>query len=116
MGIRFTHQTTTGCGFGFSSLAGMRTEIKAHTPETITDRQIIGEIVRRVRSDGFALVDEELELGLRSIAVLIRNRQRRTVAAMNIGVHPARVSVGEMIHRLLPILQESAKNLAQLLN
>jgi IclR family pca regulon transcriptional regulator len=91
-------------------------EIKAHTPRTITDRQTIGDIVRRVRSDGFALTDEELELGLRSIAVPVRNRHRRIVAAMNIGVHAARVSAGEMIHRFLPILQESARNLAQLLN
>lgn len=73
------------------------------------------EIIRRVRADGFALTDEELELGLRSIAVPVRNRHGRVVAAMNIGVHAARVSSGEMIHRFLPILEENSRDLSQLL-
>jgi len=92
-----------------------RVEVKSHTPKTITDKKIIGDIIRRVRSDGFALTDEELELGLRSIAVPVRTRHECIIAAMNIGVHAARVSAGEMIHRFLPILQESANNLSQFL-
>jgi len=94
-------------------LAGI--ELKALTPKTITDKQLLLEIIRRVRSDGFALTDEELEMGLRSIAVPVRNRHSQTMAAMNIGVHAARVSAGEMIHRFLPILQENAHSLTQFL-
>jgi IclR family pca regulon transcriptional regulator len=85
-----------------------RIEIKALTPKTVTDKALVAEIIGRVRADGFALTDEELELGLRSIAVPVRNRQSRVVAAMNIGVHAARVSTAEMIDRFLPVLRENA--------
>ncbi len=90
-------------------------QAKALTPKTITDKQLLGEIIRRVRSDGFAITDEELELGLRSIAVPVKTHQNKVVAAMNIGVHAARVSAAEMIHRFLPILQGQAAMLAPLL-
>lgn len=92
-----------------------RVELKALTPKTVTRKAILAGIINRVRSDGFALADEELELGLRSIAVPIQSRQNRTVAAMNIGVHAARVSAAELMHRLLPILREHAQMLAHLL-
>jgi IclR family transcriptional regulator, pca regulon regulatory protein len=91
------------------------THVKALTPKTITDKQLLGDIIRSVRSDGFAITDEELELGLRSIAVPVKTHQNKVVAAMNIGVQAARVSAAEMIHRFLPILQENAAMLAPLL-
>jgi len=91
------------------------TNVKALTPKTITDKQLLGDIIRSVRSDGFAITDEELELGLRSIAVPVRTHQNKVVAAMNIGVQAARVSAAELIHRFLPILQENAAMLAPLL-
>jgi IclR family transcriptional regulator, pca regulon regulatory protein len=92
-----------------------RTEVKALTPKTITDKELLREIVVRIRSDSFAITDEELELGLRSIAVPVCARDGRVIAAMNIGVHAARVSAAEMIHRFLPILQENAHALGQVL-
>lgn len=92
-----------------------RVEVKALTPKTITDKELLRAIVVRVRADAFAITDEELEMGLRSIAVPVLDRSGRVVAAMNIGVHAARVSAAEMIHRLLPILQENARALGQVL-
>ena len=92
-----------------------RVDVKGLTPKTITDKQLLGGIIRSVRTDGFAITDEELELGLRSIAVPVKNHQNRVVAAMNIGVHATRVSSAEMIHRFLPILQDNAAILAPLL-
>jgi len=85
------------------------------TPKTVTDKGLLYETIRRVQIQGFALADEELELGLRSIAVPVRNRQGRVVAAINIGVHAARVSASEMIERLLPILQEHARSFVHML-
>jgi IclR family transcriptional regulator, pca regulon regulatory protein len=90
-------------------------EARPLTPKTVTDKEQLKSILRRVAEQGYALVDEELELGLRSIAVPVSSRQGRVVAAMNIGVHAARVSAQECIDRLLPILQENAENFAQLL-
>jgi len=92
-----------------------RAELKALTPKTVTDKKALAEIIRQVRSDGFALVNEELELGLRSIAVPVKTRHNETVAAMNIGVHAARVSSAEMTRHLLPLLQENARLLGHYL-
>ena len=92
-----------------------RVELKPLTPKTVTNVGVLAEIIRRIRADAFALTDEELELGLRSIAVPIRTRQNRIVAAINVGVHAARVSAAEMVHRYLPHLRESAHSLSQLL-
>jgi len=90
-------------------------EIKASTPKTITDKNVLREILVRVRTDRFAVTDEELELGLRSIAVPVQARNGGVVAAMNIGVHASRVSAAEMIHRFLPVLRENAQALGQVL-
>lgn len=92
-----------------------RIELKPLTSKTITDKALLREIIVRIRSDAFAMTDEELEMGLRSIAVPVLARNGRIVAAMNIGVHAARVSAAEMIHRFLPILQENARMLGQVL-
>lgn len=86
-----------------------------HTPKTATDKKRLKEILLRVRLDSYAVVDEELELGLRSIAVPVRTRNGRAIAAMNIGIHAARATLPEMVERFLPILQENARSLAQVL-
>jgi IclR family transcriptional regulator, pca regulon regulatory protein len=92
-----------------------RADLKPLTPKTVTDRRKLADILRQVRSDGFALADEELELGLRSIAVPVRSRNGSTIAAMNTGVHAARVSADEMLSRILPVLQDNARTLGNYL-
>lgn len=90
-------------------------ELTAMTPKTITNRAHFAEVIRRVRSDGYALTDEELELGLRSIAVPIRSRQGQVVAAMNISVHAARVSTSELLQRFLPVLRQNGQALGNII-
>jgi IclR family transcriptional regulator, pca regulon regulatory protein len=85
------------------------------TPKTIVDKALLLEVIRQVRTEGFALNDEELEVGHRSIAVPIKTRNGSIVAGMNIGLHAARFSISEMTHRLLPVLREHAQMLGQLL-
>jgi IclR family pca regulon transcriptional regulator len=92
-----------------------RTELARYTPKSITDKQLLADELRRVRERGFALVDEELEIGLRALAVPVRTRTGRVVAAMNTGVHASRVTAGEMIDRFLPVLRDSAQLLGQAL-
>ena len=62
-----------------------RNKLVALTPKTVTDKGRLLEIIGRVRSDGFALNDQELELGHRSIAVPVKDRRGQLVAGMNIG-------------------------------
>jgi len=88
-----------------------RVELKALTPKTLRSVSSLTAELDRVRRQGYALVDEELEIGLRSIAVPVRNRSGRVVAAMNSGVHAARVRPEEMLKRFLPVLKEGAERL-----
>jgi len=90
-----------------------RVALKTHTPRTIVNRAALGAEIRRVRRQKFSIVDEELELGLRALAVPIVTRTGRTVAAMNTGVHASRVSRKELMDRFLPALQRSAALLGQ---
>jgi IclR family transcriptional regulator, pca regulon regulatory protein len=92
-----------------------RAELTAFTPKTIIDKALLADVIARVKKQGFALNDEELELGHRSIAVPVKDRKGNIIAGMNIGVHAARVSVSELVDRLLPILREHAQMLEQLL-
>ncbi|MES4886761.1 IclR family transcriptional regulator C-terminal domain-containing protein [Streptomyces sp. NPDC096012] len=61
-----------------------------------------------IRERGYALVDEELESGLRSIAVPVRDREGRTVAAVNVATHAARRTVEDCVRDLLPELRATA--------
>ena len=89
-----------------------RVELKPHTPKTIKNKKRLVAELNQVRQQGYALVDEELELGLRSIAVPVSTSTGRVVAAMNTGVHAARVTTAEMVDRMLPVLREGAKRLS----
>lgn len=83
------------------------------TPHTITSPKRIRSIIRSVRSDGYALVDQELEEGVRSIAAPIRNGRGDVVAAMNVSCHASRVSVEHMHEELKPRLLETASEISE---
>ncbi|MGO4439456.1 IclR family transcriptional regulator domain-containing protein [Rhizobium sp. RAF56] len=84
-----------------------RTAIKANTPMTKTDPQVLMEEFRRVKAQGYAIIDQELEIGLCSIAVPIANDRGQTLAALNIGAPAAVVPAAEMAERFLPLLIET---------
>jgi IclR family pca regulon transcriptional regulator len=86
---------------------------RAYTPCTVTDRAKLWEIIRQVRVQGWSLVDQELEEGLRSIAVPLRGKSGRVVAAMNVSGHANRVSVERMRNVYLPALQCAASDIAR---
>lgn len=92
-----------------------RTPLHPLTPRTLTDPARLRLELERVRQQGYALVDQELELGLRSVAVPVRNARGRVLAAMNVGVQAARVSQEELRERLLPVLRQAAASLVPLL-
>lgn len=84
------------------------TSLEALTPRTVTDPQLLLETVREARSRGFALVDEELELGLRSLSVPLRVSDGRLAGALNICAATSRISVAEMERSFLPAMQRKA--------
>lgn len=79
-------------------------KIEKRTAKTITDRAVLADQIRRVKADGFAIVDEELEPGLRSIAVPIVDGSGAIVAAVNVSTQSARFSVADMQRQILPAL------------
>lgn len=79
-------------------------EIIPLTPKTITTRAELEKKIDDARTEGYSLIDQELELGLRSIAVGIRDGAGATIAAINISVPSTSVSNDELRKRLLPAL------------
>ena len=74
--------------------------IEPYTPYTITDLQALFERVRLDHEQGFAIVDEELERGLRSIAVPVLDRDGQAVGAINLSSHSTRTTRNEMRERV----------------
>ena len=79
------------------------------------DAAKLRQVLLAVRRDGYAIVDQELELGLCSMAVPVQNSTGRVVAAINSGVNGQRVSVQDMQTRFLPYLRAAAQELCLLL-
>ena len=92
-----------------------RSELKANTPNTKTDPVELMAEFRKVRAQGYALIDQELEIGLCSIAVPVENDRGQTVAAINIGAPAAHVPASEMVARYLPLLRETQATLRTVL-
>lgn len=88
-----------------------RAAIKENTAKTLTDRARLAAAIADVAHRGYAVVDEELELGLRSIAVPIRDRHGRTAAAVNVSTQSVRFSIREMERQILPLLKEAARQI-----
>ncbi|MBY3049759.1 IclR family transcriptional regulator [Rhizobium laguerreae] len=93
----------------------VRSELKQNTPNTKTDPDELIAEFRRVRTEGYAIIDQELEIGLCSIAVPVDNDRGETVAAINIGAPAALVPAAEMKERYLPLLKETQAALRPLL-
>lgn len=91
------------------------TPLTARTPRTLTDPDQIMACLAEVRAQGFALNDQEIELGLRSIAVPLYNTHGKVVAAANIGVAAVQSEADELRDRFLAPLLELQNALRQML-
>lgn len=92
-----------------------RVPLRPFTNRTITDRARLMEELDRVRVQGWSLQDQELELGLRSLAVPVANASGAVVAAINVSAQAGRVEPAEMIESFLPVLQSAAAETRSLL-
>ena len=92
-----------------------RVKLVAHTPKTVVAPDRLRKAIADVGKDGYAIVDQELEIGLRSIAVPVRNAAGRVVAAMNISTQATRVPMQDLTRRFLPDLAAAARELSAML-
>ena len=83
-------------------------ELEAFTEHTITDRARLRAAVDTVRAEGWAMVDQELEIGLRSISAPLRVGGA-TIAAINLAAAAPRVPVDELRGVMLPELRRTAE-------
>ncbi|HUA42995.1 MAG TPA: IclR family transcriptional regulator C-terminal domain-containing protein [Streptosporangiaceae bacterium] len=118
VGTRFPAYATS---MGRVLLAGMsedelnrylaEADFESFTARTVTDPDRLREIVREVGRQGYAIVDEELEEGLRAIAAPIHGSGGAVTAAINVSAHASRVSLAAMRTGLLPALLETASRI-----
>lgn len=87
----------------------------AHTDRTITDPAALKAELERVRRQGWCVVDQELEEGLVSLSVPIRDRSGRAIAAMNVSGQAARTPAAHMVSQFLPRLQAAAAQISHML-
>jgi IclR family pca regulon transcriptional regulator len=85
------------------------------TEKTLTEMPALLAEIEKIGREGFAINDEELEIGLRSIAVPLVDGAGRVVAAINVGAQAARVSVERMRSEFLPKMRRIQAELAHVL-
>jgi IclR family transcriptional regulator, pca regulon regulatory protein len=88
-----------------------RIEPQKLTTATIVDRVGLRRAIRKVRKDGYSLVDQEVELGFRSISVPLHRLDGRVIASLNIGTHTNRGTLDVMRNIFLPKLRALAAEL-----
>lgn len=86
-----------------------KAKLEPLTPRTITDPQRLRLELNKVRTQGWALVDQELEEGLRSLAVPIHDASGRVTAAVNVSAPVRRGNVREIVNELLPAVRTAAR-------
>jgi IclR family pca regulon transcriptional regulator len=92
-----------------------RAKLARLTSRTVDTAEALAGVLKAVRRNGYAIVDQELEIGLRSIAVPVIDGEGRSVAAINIGTQSSRISIAEMESRFLPLLSAAAHEAGLLL-
>jgi IclR family pca regulon transcriptional regulator len=86
-----------------------RVELRALTPATRSSAPALRHELDRVRRQRYAVVDQELERGLRSAAAPIRDTAGRVIAAANLGALAGRVTVATLRRKLVPPLRATAE-------
>ena len=94
-------------------LDGIKAE--ARTRHSLIKKSALRDVVRNARAQGFAFTDQELEIGLRSIAIPVLDSRGTVVAAMSASASSARVTIQQMIKSFVPVLRASADGLGRAL-
>ncbi len=82
------------------------------TPRWEPDRAELDTALRTVRAQGWALTDEQLAPGVRSVAAPLRDGAGRVIAAMNVTVHAAETPVARLTGEHLPLLLQAAGDIS----
>lgn len=86
-----------------------RIKITRYTEKTVTDKDELKNCILKVRQQGYAIADQELDPGLRSLAVPAFDSKGKLLGAINISTNAARIDLETLLNRHLPLLQEKAR-------
>jgi IclR family transcriptional regulator, pca regulon regulatory protein len=84
-------------------------KLEALTPNTVTDAQKLRSTLEQVRQQGWAMLDQELEVGVRSVAAPLHDSTGRVYGAMNISTNATRVTTERLLNEYLPVLRKTAE-------
>ena len=90
-------------------------ELTKLTEKSVVDRTEFKKVLEQVRDQGWSMVDQELEIGLMSIAAPVRTNSGALVGAINVGVPTLRMTPQEMVAEVLPKLQATVANISKAL-
>jgi IclR family pca regulon transcriptional regulator len=90
-----------------------RKPLARRTPHTLTTASALLTEIRSVRERKYAVSDEELELGLRALAVPVMGANDEVIAAVSVSAASARVRSADLRRRFVPVLQSCARLLAE---
>ena len=88
-----------------------KTKMLKVSPRTETNLAQIRIILQQVKKNGYSIVNQELELGLRSVAVGVYDKRGQILAALNIGAPAQRVSMKILEKEFLPVLKNASKQI-----
>ena len=91
-------------------------DIEKLTPFTVTEEAALRGVLRQIAIDGYSVVDQELEEGLRSIAVPVYGKGGAVKAALTVCGNSSRVSIETMMREFLPTMREAAAGLSAVLS
>ncbi len=86
-------------------------ELKKMTDRTVTRKSEFRSVLKTVREQGWSLVDQELEIGLMSIAVPVRNSSGGIIGAINVGAPTMRMTPEQLVEEILPKLQATSESI-----
>ena len=86
-----------------------------HTANTITNIHGLEAAFEEIRHQGYCMTDQELEIGVRSVAAPVRDSSGEVIASVNVSTHAARVDLEELESKVLPRLLEASAQISSAL-
>lgn len=87
-------------------------ELKGFTPNTITDRDVLKKQLKQIAEQGYALDDEELDIGVKCVSAPIRDYTRRIIGAVSISGPSMRFSDERINNELVPLILKAGEEIS----
>jgi len=88
-------------------------DLQVKTSRTVHTPQGLWDSIAQIREQGWVIIDQELEVGLRSVAVPLKDSAGQVLAALNVGTHVSRTTRQELESKFLPVLLEASTALSE---